>query len=242
MSIMTNLFAGGKVATLLRGYRPEFEPDFDFSNSDLPKQEEYFDVFSKKELPVVGSSAVTYRTLCDMELWSWTNGAYTTYNPYSFGITHQYNEVKREVVKPMVGVVIDDNHNRLVLQDERQLPSISIDDVRNGSDPRMAILYNLEALREDLRTITDLKITFDSMVSTNKDRPYFRNLPKQNVLDNWFLQNHSALHLLLRSACRTDRVMDKTIIDCINTKGAHLWWDEKACNAKFKDGEFEVNL
>jgi len=219
------------------------ETEFDFSNSDLVEQDEYYNVPTKRELPIKGNSAVTYRTLDDMCLWSWKRNAYVEYNPYAFGITQQYNTVTPTVFEQTVVAATDEQHNRLLLEDVRQLPSISIEDVRNGSDPRMAVLYNLMALREDLRTITDLKMTFESLIDVAKSTPYLRNGHKQNVLDNWFFQNHTALSLLLRSACKDAHTpVDKAIGDCLHGKGAYLGWDKTRGNAVFKDGEFEVNL
>lgn len=242
MQAIQTLLEKTGVAKLFFGDR-HHEVEFDFSNSDLVEQDAYYDVPTKRELPIKGNSNLTYRTLDDMSLWSWKRNAYVEYNPYAFGITQQYNTVTPTVFEQSVIAAIDDQHNRLLLEDVRQLPSISIDDVRNGSDPRMAVLYNLMALREDLRTITDLKITFESMIDTKKATPYLRNGHKQNVLDNWFIQNHTALSLLLRSACKSESsVIDKAIGDCLHGKGAYLSWDKTRGNAVFKDGEFEVNL
>jgi len=242
MQALTSLFGNvRKFANVFAGKTAE-EIEFDFSNSELEEPSKYYDVETKRDLPIKGNSALTYRTLDDMVLWSWKRNAYIEYNPYSFGITQQFNDVVPEVLQPQNVAVLDVDNTILVLQDVQQLPSIGIDAVREGADARLAIGYNIEALRQDLRTITDLKISFESMVSDNKDRPYFKSGPKQNVLDNWFYQNHTALHLLLRSTCRSDTHMDKNMLDGINLKGAHIWWDAKTCNAKFKDGEFEVNL
>lgn len=238
---LRGILSNKKVANLLHAFRPQHDLEFDFSDSDL-LDEAFYDVPSKKELPMRGVAKVIYRTLDTMDQYTFTNGTYKTYNPYAFGITQQYNEVQPEVVVQGSTVVVDENHDRLVLQDVRHLPSISLDQVRNGSDPRMAILYNLEALREDIRVCGELGISFSDMVTTQKDRPYRSNNTKQMIADNWFYQNHTALSTLLRAACRRGKPIDRAIIDCINTKGAHLWWDNVAGNAKFKDGEFEVNL
>lgn len=242
MNVITNLFTNArKFANVLRGERHD-EIEYDFSESDLGDQSKYYDVATKKDLPAIGNSKVTYRSLDDMALWSWARNTYTEYNPYAFGITQEFNDVVPEVLQPINVAVLDANNIRLVLSEPTQMPSIGIDAVREGADARLAIGYNIEALRHDLRTITNLKIPFESMISSDKDRPYFKSGPKQNVLDNWFYQNHSALHLLLRSTCRSDTHLDKNMLDGINLKGAHIWWDAKTCNAKFKDGEFEVNL
>lgn len=243
MSIIQSLFGNArKFASVLKGDRHE-ELEFDFSESDLGEQSKYFDVATKKDLPGNGKSTLTYRTLDDMLLWNWKNGVYVEYNPYAFGITQQFNEHQLETIVASNVAVLDVDNRKLVLDDVSHVPSISLDDVRKGADPRMAILYNVQALREDLRVIGNLKMTFNSMVKKDKVQPYNRNSDNQNVLDNWFFQNHSTLSLLLRSACQSSTYkIDVSIIDCLNGLGAHLFWDSKAGNAKFKDGEFEVNL
>lgn len=242
MMAIQNLLQKTGVAKLLhREQYPEIE--FDFSNSDLVEADDFYDVPTKRELPIKGRENLTYRTLDDMSLWMWKRNAYVEHNPYAFGITQQYNTVTPEQFEQTVVAATDESHNRLVLEDPRHLPSISIDEVRDGADPRMAMLYNLMALREDLRTINDLKIPFGSMVKGDLPTPYLRNSTKQNVLDNWFFQNHAALSLLLRSACKgPTSVIDKAIGDMLHGKGAHLGWNSERGNAVFKDGEFEVNL
>lgn len=242
MNALTNLFSNArKFANVLRGDRHE-EIEYDFSDSDLDEQEPYYNVESKKDLPVTGSSKLIYRTLDDMLLWTWKRNAYTEYNPYAFGVTQEFNEVVPEVLQPQNFAVLDVDNRRVVLQDNQQLRSMSIEQVKEGGDARLAMVYNIEAFREDIRVITALKIPFETMVDEKKDRPYFKNSQKQNTLDNWFYQNHSALSLLLRSTCRSETHIDKHMLDGINKKGAHIYWDDKTNNAKFKDGEFEVNL
>lgn len=211
------------------------EVEHDFSNSDLEIRE--LDVPTKRDLPLQGKASIKYRTLDDMSIWSWVNGKYVEYNPYSFGITQEYNEARPQIIEKRLETV-----NNKLFEDERHLASISIDQVRNGSDPKLAMLYNLDAFREDIRMITQYGIAFTSMLPDNAPRNYFRNDAKQNLLDNWFAYSHAALHLLLRSSCRSATHLDKNMIDGLHGKGAHLWWDAKTGNAKFKDGEFEVNI
>lgn len=226
--------APGFMAMMRKETRDEVE--YDFSESDLEITE--VDVPTKRDLPIQGKSSVKYRTLDDMNMWSWLNGKYVEYNPYGYGGTTAYRE------KPEVMIVEKKSEpvSNMLFEDERQLASISIDQVREGADARLALVYNIDAFREDIRVIVQYSQKFSSMVSDKKDRPYFRNDDQQNMRDNWFSQNHSALSLLLRSSCRSATHLDRNMLDAIHGKGAHLWWDEKAGNAKFKDGEFEVNL
>lgn len=216
--------------------------EFDFSDSDLSTDPIYVDVETRNDLPQLGRSDLTYRTLSDMQLWKWQRNAYHSHNPYTFGITQEFNDVEREIIVMSNNAVLDENNKRLVLQDEQQLPAISIDAIREGADARLAVGYNIEALRHDLRVITALKISFNTMMKEGQTGPYYKSTQKQNLIDNWFYHNHQALHLLLRSTCRSANHLDNNMLDGINLKGAHLWWDAKSGNARFKDGEFEVNL
>lgn len=233
--------ARNKFVKLFAEYKPNEEVEHDFSNSDLSVVGDYYDVESQFHLPQRGKADVIYRTLDDMRLWSWARITYTEYNPYSFGIANEYREPVEKIVMSNTRV-LDNNDDVLVLQDERQMCSISIDAIKEGADARLALAYNIDALRCDLNMLSELKISLGTMVTDKKDRPYRKNSEKQNLVDNWFYQEHTALSLLLRSSCRSAKHVDNNMLDCINRKGAHLWWDEEANNAKFKFGEFEVNL
>lgn len=234
-----NLFARNPGFTAILGRNTVDEVEYDFSQSDLEQNE--IDVPTKRDLPKQGKASVQYRTLDDMNIWSWVSGKYIEYNPYNYGITQQYNENKPAVLVPS-DIGVDEVTDRPIFEDSFQLAAISIEQIRQGADARLAVGYNIDAFREDIRMITQLKIPFASMVSEKKDRPYFGKDEKQNTLDNWFIQNHTALHLLLRSSCRSAEHYDKNMLDGINVKGAHLWWDNTSNRAKFKDGEFVVNL
>lgn len=233
----TKLFSRAPGFTAILHKEVHDEVEYDFSNSDLEITE--VDVPTKRDLPIQGKSSVKYRTLDDMNMWSWMNGKYVEYNPYGYGGTTAYREQPAKVLVADIPVPKAVNKS---FEDERQLAGISIDQVREGADARLALVYNIDAFREDIRMIVQYGLKFSSMLSDKKERPYFRNSEQQNIRDNWFSQNHTALSLLLRSTCRSSTHMDRNMLDAIHGKGAHLWWDEKAGNAKFKDGEFEVNL
>lgn len=242
MPMQTIRSAGKSFVKLFAAYKPEAEEEvqYDFSTSDLG-QPEYSKVASKAALPSVGNSNIIYQTLDDHNLWTWSRNAYTEYNPYGFGVSTEYREPVQTVVKSTRRVV-DVDDTLLIIEDIRQMCSISIDAVKEGADARLAMAYNIDALRADLAMIRDLKMSYASMIPVGKQMPYHRGTPAQVLVDNWFFHNHSALSLLLRSSCRSATHMDNNMLDGIAIKKAHLWWDSVAGNAKFKDGDFEVNL
>lgn len=182
------------------------------------------------DLPLNGEADIKYHVVSDMSLWRWADGAYHEVNPYVYGVDAQYWE-KPRTIRP----------NTQIVDSSAELASLSLDQVRKGSSPSLAVYYNLIALRADLDMLRRLGVVGHNMSlmdllgrgpNTDRDR---------NVTD-WFQREHKALCQLLVSSARSKTDMFAPVIDVLHHNDASLTWDEKANRPVFKTNDFKVYL
>lgn len=181
-------------------------------------------------LPVEGEADIKYHVLADMSLWRWADGAYHEVNPYVYGVDSQYWE-KPRTIRP----------NTQIVDSSAELASLSLDQVRSGSSPSLAVYYNLIALRADLDMLRRLSVvghnmSLQDLVSRGPSTDKERNATE------WFQREHKALYQLLLSSARSKADMFAPVIDVLHHNEASLTWDEKLNRPVFKTNDFKVYL
>lgn len=190
------------------------------------------DVYVKNtsELPNIGEEGIKYTVTEDMSVWRWADGAYHETNPYVYGVDQQYRDTPR-TIRP----------NSQIVDPSAELASLSLDQVREGSSPSLAVYYNLIALRADLALIRRTEVLHPNMSLMGIISAGPSSKPENNVTD-WFIKNHRALHVLLSSSARSKATMFKAVVDVLNHNKASLTWDDDKNRAVFKTDDIKVYL
>lgn len=182
------------------------------------------------DLPVDGEADIKYHVTADMSLWRWADGAYHEANPYVYGVDPQYWE-KPRTFRP----------NTQIVDYSAQLASLSLEQVRGGSSPSLAVYYNLIALRADLDMLRRLGVVGHNMCLQDLLSRGPSTDPERNATE-WFQREHKALYQLLSSSARSKTDMFAPVVDVLHHNKASLTWDETQNRPLFKTNDFKVYL
>lgn len=205
------------------------EPDWTREVEESISPEEVY-VKDLTDLPTDGSTDVKYHVTADMSLWRWEDGTYYEINPYVYGVDPQYWE-KPRTFRP----------NTQIVDFSAQLASLSLEQVRNGSSPSLAVYYNLIALRADLDMRRRLEVVGYNMSLQDLLSRGISNDPERNATE-WFQREHKALYQLLSSSARSKADMFASVVDVLHHNNASLTWDDKLNRPLFKTNDFKVYL
>ncbi|MOA28566.1 hypothetical protein D3C78_1495180 [compost metagenome] len=123
--------------------------------------------------------------------------------------------------------------DRLMLIDpSASMPHLTEERLKTGGDMRLAMIYNVRALREDLRRMADLNIGYEKLTKHNLQVPGM-HLPSQ-----WLLENHTMLVRQLKSAVRGKGLYDRNVVEGLASMGIDVWYDTAKQRVGFKDGTF----
>ncbi|BEG72392.1 hypothetical protein RVBP21_0200 [Pseudomonas phage BRkr] len=188
-----------------------------YSPTELPKgkgESMSIDVLTVDDLPLRGDPEATYKVTSTLDLYRWVNGEYVVHNPY-------------------LDPVVQSSGERAVIVDPTAtLPHLTEEHLRKGGDIRLAMVYNVRALREDLRRMELLNISMESLLP--------RNLRVKDLdVPGMFLStNHTILTRQLKSIMRGKGNYDKYVVEGLARMGVDVWYDEAKRKVGFKDGTF----
>ncbi|AEH03567.1 hypothetical protein AVT69_gp142 [Pseudomonas phage PhiPA3] len=190
--------------------------DDDYSVTVMDKKEPIMkEVFAMEDLPSVGDPSLVYKVTSTSDMFRWVNGQYVTYNPYL-----DPKEIHDERV-----MLIDPYAN---------MPSISEDKLKAGGDMRLSMIYNVQALREDLRRLNELGVNLEVLIDRNLRQSGY------DTPSTWLIQNHTLLVRQLRSIMKGKNNYDKHVVEGLALQGVDVWYDIKTQRVGFRDGLFVV--
>lgn len=205
--------------------RPNFMLEDDEAFSDLPVH-----VATEADLPKDGDPDAKYFVAETGDTYRYRDGAYYVIDVYSYGCTNEYREAPRRVV--CREVITDYSYT---------LGSITADQIRAGTSPVLATLYNIQALLIDLAQIRRMYVTGyrTTLMEVLSKGPH---VDKDQNLTTWFSSNHSLLYRLLASSQRSKDSFNTSVVDALHKQGYVLTWDDDKNRAVFKVDDFIVYL
>lgn len=216
--------------TIISNMISNWRQTIDMSNYDETLSSDDIYVNELKDLPVEGEAGTKYHVMADTSEWRWADGRYHEINPYIYGVDRQYWDEPRTF-----------RHNTEIIDYSAEMASLSLDQVRKGSSPSLAVYYNLIALRADLDMLRRLSVVGHNMSLMDLVSKGPSSNPERNATE-WFLREHKALYTLLSSSARSKDDMHTPVIDALHHNEASLTWDTDRNRPVFKTGDFKVYL
>lgn len=178
--------------------------------NNMPKE-----VLSVDDLPVVGDPELTYKVTSTLDLYRWVNNEYVPYNPY-IDSTMQTIDSRETIIDPSAS-----------------MPSISEETLKDGrGDLRLSVVYNIHALREDLRRLAERNINLGTLI------PRSLRVKPADINSVWLATNHSTLVHQLRQVVKGKNNYNTYVVEGLNRLGIDVWFDTDKKKIGFKDDSF----
>jgi hypothetical protein len=178
------------------------------------KEVNFATVISLDDLPTVGDANTVYTDLSTMDMYVFKNGEYGPYNPYA---------TQPQLNQAPTNVFIED--------DSVCMP--------HGGSIDMAIMYNVRALREDLRLLNRLGMQYTDVLPKGS---WTQQDEMEKLRLKYLKHSHKALYEQLRFQARNSKGLVKEIAQRLQNIGVDIWWDADKHELGFKDGAFVVAI